>query len=295
MTGQPQLLLLAGIAAVGVLHTVVPDHWAPIVAIARQRGWSRTETARAAVLAGGGHVGSTLIIALLVWIAGAAAARRFGHLVDLASSLALIGFGLWVALSAWRELRRAEGHGHHHHHGHAHRHGHSHDHPHRDHDHDEERAIAADSLYLPLPAGAGGLLRHVHVHRHGGGMPHRHWHDHNDATAHAVTAAFEHAPPLHDHRHKTTARTALLLILGSSPMVEGIPLFFAASRWGAGLIVLMAALFAGATIATYAALCLLSLAGAARLRLGPLERWGEVLSGGVIVLVGVAFGLWPAL
>ena len=45
------------------------------------------------------------------------------------------------------------------------------------------------------------------------------------------------APPGHDHRHKTTARTALLLILGSSPMVEGIPAFFAAGKYGIGLIV----------------------------------------------------------
>jgi hypothetical protein len=28
---------------------------------------------------------------------------------------------------------------------------------------------------------------------------------------------------MHEHRHKTSARTALLLILGWSPMVEGHP------------------------------------------------------------------------
>ena len=289
MISEPQLLLLAGVAAVGVLHTMVPDHWAPIVAIARQRGWSRSETARAAMLAGSGHVGSTLVIAVIVWFAGAAAARRFGHAVDLASSLALIGFGLWIALSAWREIRQSEWHGHHHHHGHAHPHDHYHDR------HDEDRAVAADPLYLPLPAGTAGLMRHVHRHRHGDGMPHRHWHEHGAATAHPIAAAFEREPPPHEHRHRTRARTALLLILGSSPMVEGIPLFFAASRWGAGLILAMAALFAAATIATYALLCVGSLAGAARLRLGPLERWGEVLSGGFIAAVGLAFGLAPAL
>jgi hypothetical protein len=38
------------------------------------------------------------------------------------------------------------------------------------------------------------------------------------------------APPQHSHTHKTTARTALLLILGSSPMVEGIPAFFVAGK-----------------------------------------------------------------
>jgi hypothetical protein len=37
---------------------------------------------------------------------------------------------------------------------------------------------------------------------------------------------------------KSIGRTLLLLILGSSPMVEGIPAFFAASRYGVALIML---------------------------------------------------------
>jgi len=77
-------------------------------------------------------------------------------------------------------------------------------------------------------------------------------------------------------------------------MVEGIPAFFAAAKYGAELIVLMAALFALSTIATYVALCVHATAGLRRLRLGAFERYGEVLSGAVIALVGLIFGLWPA-
>jgi hypothetical protein len=57
----------------------------------------------------------------------------------------------------------------------------------------------------------------------------------------------------------------------------------------------MAAVFALSTIATYVVLCVWSSAGLQRLRLGAFERYGEVLSGAVIALVGVIFGLWPAL
>ena len=99
---------------------------------------------------------------------------------------------------------------------------------------------------------------------------------------------------MHLHRHKTTARTGLLLILGSSPMVEGIPAFFAAAKYGAALVSAMAAVFALGTIATYVVLCVYSTEGLQRLRLGAIERYGEVASGAVIMLVGVAFGLWPA-
>jgi len=88
---------------------------------------------------------------------------------------------------------------------------------------------------------------------------------------------------------------ALLLILGSSPMVEGIPAFFAAGKYGVGLIVVMSLVFAFTTIATYVVLCVYSTAGLQRVRLGPLERFGEVLSGCFIALVGMAFWLWPVL
>ena len=123
MNYGPALLLIAAVATVGVLHTIVPDHWVPITLIARQRGWSKSETARAALQAGTGHVLSTLLIALVVWLAGAAFAERFAHIVDTVSSLALIAFGGWFAISAWRDLRRHGGHGYSHSHDFPHLHG----------------------------------------------------------------------------------------------------------------------------------------------------------------------------
>ena len=55
-------LLVGAVLVVGVLHTIVPDHWVPITLIARQRGWTRGQTARAALQAGTGHVVTTLIL-----------------------------------------------------------------------------------------------------------------------------------------------------------------------------------------------------------------------------------------
>jgi hypothetical protein len=229
----PQWLLVAAVAGVGVLHTLVPDHWVPITLIARQRGWTALQTARAALVAGTGHVLSTLAIAVVVWIAGAVAARSFGRWIDMAASTALVLFGGWIAISSWLEMRAGQGH------GHAHPHDHRHDHEH-DHAHEHERGHGA-------PTGKAG------------------------------------------------SRTALLLILGSSPMVEGIPAFFAAGRYGWPLIVVMSVVFAAATIVTYVTLCAISLAGLRRVSLGPFERYGEVLSGAFIALVGVVFWVWPVL
>jgi nickel/cobalt transporter (NicO) family protein len=100
-------------------------------------------------------------------------------------------------------------------------------------------------------------------------------------------------PPLHVHTHRMSGRTALLLILGSSPMIEGLPAFLAASRLGATTIIVMSIVFAASTIATYVVLCVASAEGMQRIRLGPLERYGEMISGIFIALIGAAFWLWP--
>jgi hypothetical protein len=218
-----EILLIGAVFAVGVLHTIVPDHWLPITVIARQRGWSKAETARAAFQAGTGHVLSTLAIAAVVWIAGATVAKRYGAAIDTASSLSLIGFGLWIAVSAWR---KRQGHHPHSHHGDAH------------------------------------AEHHANGHR-----------------AEIGTGAARNGK----------SRTALLLILGSSPMVEGIPAFFAAGKYGVGLIVVMSLVFATSTIATYVLLCVFSATQLQRLNFGAFERHGEVLSGAAIAIVGIAF------
>jgi nickel/cobalt transporter (NicO) family protein len=175
---------------------------------------------------------------------------------------------------------------------------HSHDHGHGDghgHDHEHETAARDDPLYAPMRGGVAVLIQHKHAHRHGSGSVHLHWHDHDAATAHPVASDLGASPPPHTHNHKTTARTALLLILGSSPMVEGIPAFFAAGKFGVGVIAAMALVFSASTIATYVLLCVYSSAGLQRLRFGAFERYGEVLSGAFIALVGVTFWLWPVL
>lgn len=222
MNIDPQVLLVGAVASVGVLHTIVPDHWLPIAVMARQREWSKSETTRVALKAGRGHVVSTLAIATLVWVAGAAAARRFGNAIDMATSLALVVFGLWIAVSAW-------------------------------------------------------IAQHQHAH------PHKHG-------AHSTDHGHDDGGPAPAHGEK--GRTALMLIVGSSPMVEGIPAFFAAGKYGLPLIVTMSLVFAVTTILTYILLCVFSTAGLQRIRFEVFERQGEVLSGVVIALVGLAFWHW---
>jgi hypothetical protein len=67
-----------------------------------------------------------------------------------------------------------------------------------------------------------------------------------------------------------TAKVALLLILGLSPMVEGPPAFFGAGKFGVGQLIVMSLVFAASTIITYVVLCVASVAGLGIAKLGPL-------------------------
>jgi hypothetical protein len=164
-----------------------------------------------------------------------------------------------------------------------------------DHREDHEDGPEHDKLYAPQGKAAAVAERLAHLHRHGLGAAHAHWHDHDTDTLHVVMAEIGSPPSLHEHRHRTPARTALLLILGSSPMVEGIPAFFAASRYGFGLIIAMATVFGMSTIAAYVLLCVCSNEGLQRVRFGAIERYGEVLSGAFIALLGLIFWIFPVL
>jgi hypothetical protein len=63
-------------------------------------------------------------------------------------------------------------------------------------------------------------------------------------------------------------------------------------RFGLSLLAVMAVVFTTATVTTYIVLCVFSTAATERVHLGPVERYGEVLSGALIAAVGVAFLVW---
>jgi putative Mn2+ efflux pump MntP len=230
-------LLFAAVLSVGILHTLVPDHWAPIAVLARRMGWPTARTALAAATAGLGHVTTTLLLGVVIWAAGATAAARFGHAVDVAAGLALIVFGCWVAFTGWREAQ----------------------------------------------TNAYSQLAHAHLHHHSNGQEHVHWHEHTVQDWHVVDST----AVMHEHSHAISGATPLLLILGSSPMIEGLPAFFAASRYGVSTLAAMAAVFACATIGTYVGVTVAATAGLARVSFGPIERYGEFLSGLVVAVIGV--------
>ena len=101
---------------VGSLHSLAPDHWLPIAAVARARNWSRARTARVAFICGLGHVTVSVLLGLLALMFGARLFESLGEKMVSVAGLLLIGFGVAYAVWGLRGAFAHRIHGHHHHH-----------------------------------------------------------------------------------------------------------------------------------------------------------------------------------
>ncbi len=113
--------LIVAAVTVGSLHSLAPDHWVPIAAVARARGWSRGRTARVALLCGFGHVTVSVILGLIALFAGIELVHTLGRKMESMAGLLLIGFGTAYMLWGMRHTIARKLHGHsHHHYDHVH-------------------------------------------------------------------------------------------------------------------------------------------------------------------------------
>lgn len=124
MTHASVYAIMITAAAVGSLHTVIPDHWLPFAALARTRKWSAFHTARVTILCGFGHVTVSAILGIVALFVGLEAVHAFGSRLEDHSIYLLLAFGLaYMAWGLWRSWRRdplAVIHHQHHHHAHGH-------------------------------------------------------------------------------------------------------------------------------------------------------------------------------
>jgi hypothetical protein len=93
--------LLLSSASVGFFHALAPDHWLPFVALAKSSRWSMGKLGWVTLLAGLGHVASSLLLGFIGLWAGLALHRLEGTESWRGSvgMWLLIGFG--VAYGLW--------------------------------------------------------------------------------------------------------------------------------------------------------------------------------------------------
>lgn len=129
------VLALAAIT-VGSLHTIAPDHWVPLTALAQAQGWSRARAIRITAMCGFGHVTVSVVLSVLALALGLELLHAAGERMAAVAGLLLIGFGLTYAVVGLRRVARRL------HAGGAGPHDHGHSHHHFDHVHEPSKMTA---------------------------------------------------------------------------------------------------------------------------------------------------------
>jgi hypothetical protein len=143
-----------------------------------------------------------------------------------------------------------------------------------------------------LLVGFGAAYAAWGLHRGVANRAHRHAHAHGRAHAHPHGSCSASLSGEHHHAddscHRRLTAWALFLLFSADPCVAVIPLMFAAAPLGWPATIAVAAAYEIATIATMVVLVLPAPAAVGAVRGAWVDRWGELLAGGIVTLVGVA-------
>ncbi len=127
---------------------------------------------------------------------------------------------------------------------------------------------------------------HHHDHEHGNDHDDEHDHDHDHDHGHDQdeTAA---GPPVRGGRLGGLAAVMVPFGAAASPDLTILPVFLAAAAVGVGTAVGSVVIFAAVTIGTIVGLTLAAARGGYQVRGEWLERWGNALTAGVLVTIGL--------
>jgi len=88
------LSLVAGTFLLALVHALIPNHWLPLVAVARAEHWKIKEITTVTFISATAHVLGTVALGLVLGVIGKELADQYGHAINVAASILLIIFGL---------------------------------------------------------------------------------------------------------------------------------------------------------------------------------------------------------
>jgi hypothetical protein len=94
----------------------------------------------------------------------------------------------------------------------------------------------------------------------------------------------------HHHLHSSLTAWSLFVLFCADPCVAVVPLVFAAAIEGIAAVTAVIIVYETATIATMVVLVLSAHAGARRLEMPWIDRYGDAVAGAVIVIIGAFVG-----
>ncbi|GAC1418409.1 MAG: hypothetical protein NVS1B13_12280 [Flavisolibacter sp.] len=86
--------LIGGTILLAFLHAFIPNHWLPIIAVARIEGWNKKALITITLLSALAHVLGTVLLGLVLGLIGKQLEDKYGQAINVAFSVLLILFGL---------------------------------------------------------------------------------------------------------------------------------------------------------------------------------------------------------
>jgi len=86
--------LVAGTFILALVHALIPNHWLPLVAVARAEQWKVKDINTITFISATAHVFGTVALGLVLGAIGKELADQYGHAINVGASILLIIFGL---------------------------------------------------------------------------------------------------------------------------------------------------------------------------------------------------------
>ncbi len=86
--------VIAGTVLLAMVHALIPNHWLPLVAVAKAEQWKSRDVNLVTLLAAFAHVMGTVALGIVLGLIGKELVEEYGNAIYVASSVLLIVFGL---------------------------------------------------------------------------------------------------------------------------------------------------------------------------------------------------------
>lgn len=309
MTQAGLWTLLAATFTLAATHTVSPDHWFPFVMVGRANKWKTSWVLLLALLAGIGHVGTSVVIGLVGVFAEKGMSKSIAQVFEEATPWLLVIFGFgYAAYALYKQSVGTQGHSH----------GipiinkwlginaHAYDLPGQTHNHEQDVSFSIFGRFI-ISLHKLDILVYVthddHMHSYDAteekDHEHKHYHEellHGHQHKHRVKGigGFVHSHGEENNAQGTTdlkdkrAGWGLVAILGLTPCIALLPLTFAAVKYGTTAVILVNISFAAGTLGTIVLFTWLGYLGLSWIKLDFFEQYGDVIAGAIIGLLGLA-------
>ncbi|MGV3530386.1 MAG: hypothetical protein ACO1OO_15900 [Flavisolibacter sp.] len=86
--------ILTGTFILALIHALIPNHWLPLVAVARAENWKQRDINTVTFFAAAAHVAGTVVLGVILGMIGKELQEQYGEVITVTSAILLIVFGL---------------------------------------------------------------------------------------------------------------------------------------------------------------------------------------------------------